>query len=55
MNAWDCLAGQLLIKEAGGTIEVQSAKKMLSHGGRVIASGPNIFDEILEIANEAYI
>jgi myo-inositol-1(or 4)-monophosphatase len=55
MNAWDCLAGQLLIKEAGGTIEVQSAKKMLSHGGRVIASGPYIFDEILEIANEAYI
>ena len=55
MNAWDCLAGQLLIKEAGGTIEMQSAKKMLSQGGRVIASGPNIFDEILEIANEAYI
>ncbi|MGI9349711.1 MAG: inositol monophosphatase family protein [Amylibacter sp.] len=55
MNAWDCLAGQLLIKEAGGTIEVQSAKKMLSQGGRVIASGPYIFDEILEIANEAYI
>ena len=55
MNAWDCLAGQLLIKEAGGIIEFQDANKMLVEGGRVIASGPNVFDEILEIANKAYI
>ena len=55
MNAWDCLAGQLLIKEAGGIIEFQDANKMLVEGGRVIASGRNVFDEILEIANKAYI
>jgi len=55
MNAWDCLAGQLLIKEAGGIIEVQDANEMLKSGGRVIASGPGVFDEILEIANKAYV
>jgi len=55
MNAWDCLAGQLLIKEAGGIIEVQDANEMLKSGGRVIASGPGVFDEIFEIANKAYV
>jgi len=28
---------------------------MLLNGGRVIASGPGIFDELLKIANETYI
>ncbi len=50
MNAWDCLAGQLLIAEAGGKIEKQSAEDMLANGGRVIASTPAIFDELLSMA-----
>lgn len=50
MNAWDCMAGQLLIAEAGGRIEKQSAKDMLLNGGRVIASAPIIFDELLAMA-----
>ena len=50
MNAWDCLAGQLLIAEAGGKIEKQSAEDMLINGGRVIASSPIIFDELLSMA-----
>ncbi|MEM9573663.1 MAG: inositol monophosphatase family protein [Pseudomonadota bacterium] len=50
MNAWDCLAGQLLIAEAGGTIEKQSADDMLINGGRVIASAPTIFDELMSMA-----
>ena len=54
MNAWDCLAGQLLIKEAGGRIEEQSALQMLETGGRVIAGSPQIFDELLEMSNAAY-
>ncbi len=54
MNAWDCLAGQLLIAEAGGCIENQSANDMLINGGRVVASGPGVFDEMVKIANEAY-
>lgn len=54
MNAWDCLAGQLLIAEAGGIIEVQSAGEMLEHGGRVIAGSPDIFDELLAISEVAF-
>lgn len=54
MNAWDCLAGQLMISEAGGQIEIQSAQKMLKSGGRVIASSPTIFDELSDMANQAF-
>lgn len=54
MNAWDCLAGQLLIAEAGGRTEVQSAKQMLDTGGRVIAGSPDVFEEILEMSEKAF-
>lgn len=54
MNAWDCLAGQLLVAEAGGRIERQSATDMLSNGGRVIAGSPDIFDELLAMSQVAY-
>ncbi len=54
MNAWDCLAGQLLIAEAGGRVEDQSADDMIANGGRVIAGPPALFDEILAMAQKAY-
>ena len=54
MNAWDCLAGQLLIAEAGGQIEEQSANEMLIDGGRVIAACPDIYDELLSISATAF-
>ncbi len=54
MNAWDCLAGQLLIEEAGGRVEPQSATDMLAKGGRVIAGSPDIFDELLVMSEAAY-
>ncbi len=54
MNAWDCLAGQLFIAEAGGRIEHQSAEEMLQGGGRVIAGSPDIFDELLTISEAAF-
>lgn len=54
MSAWDCLAEQLLIAEAGGCVEAQSADDMLVNGGRVIASGPGVFDKLPEMANEVY-
>lgn len=54
MNAWDCLAGQLLIAEAGGEVEQQSADAMLRDGGRVIAGGSAIFDELIEMADASF-
>ena len=54
MNAWDCLAGQLLVAEAGGRIEKQSADAMLKSGDRVVAAGPNVFDDLVALADEAF-
>ncbi len=54
MNAWDCLAGQLLIAESGGMIEHQSADDMLKTGGRVLASAPVIFDALVAMSDEIF-
>lgn len=54
MNAWDCLAGQLLVKEAGGRIEDQNADDMIRQGGRVIAGTPEVFDTLVSIADGAW-
>lgn len=51
MNAWDCLAGQLLIREAGGTVEDQDADRMISEGGRVVVGPPRVFPELVAIAD----
>jgi len=55
MNAWDCLAGQLLIAEAGGQVEKQSADMMLDKGGRVVASVPVVFNPLVHMADHAFI
>ncbi len=54
MNAWDCLAGQLLVAEAGGRIEVQDADAMIADGGRVIVGAPEIFDDLLALSEAAF-
>ena len=47
MNAWDCLAGQLLVAEAGGGIEEQSSDQMIKNGGRVIVGAPGVYEALL--------
>jgi myo-inositol-1(or 4)-monophosphatase len=54
MNAWDCLAGQLLIQEAGGHIEEQDADDMIAVGGRVVVGSAEVFDDLLRIAKAAF-
>jgi myo-inositol-1(or 4)-monophosphatase len=54
MNAWDCLAAQLLISEAGGRVEQQSADLMLVHGGRVVVGTPDVFDELVQMSDDAF-
>ncbi|PTX54518.1 myo-inositol-1(or 4)-monophosphatase [Litoreibacter ponti] len=49
MNAWDCLAGQLMIAEAGGVIEDQDVSEMIKDGDRVIAGTPDVFDALKAI------
>ena len=54
MNAWDCLAGQLIVKEAGGLIEDQNAQEMIAHGGRVIVGWPGVFEQLIQMADEHF-
>jgi len=53
MNAWDCLAGQLIVAEAGGGIEDQNADDMIVNGGRVIAANPTVYPQLLSLFNAA--
>ncbi|MEV8468408.1 inositol monophosphatase family protein [Fluviibacterium sp. DFM31] len=54
MNAWDCLAGQLLVAEAGGRVEDQDADRMIADGGRVIVAAPRVFDDLLRLSETAF-
>ena len=54
MNAWDCLAGQLLITEAGGRAEVQSADAMMTSGGRVVTGSAGVFEALVKIADDVF-
>ncbi len=54
MNAWDCLAGQLIVAEAGGCIETQDAEEMIRDGGRVVVGTSAVFDRLLDISKKAF-
>jgi myo-inositol-1(or 4)-monophosphatase len=46
MNAWDCLAGLLLVEEAGGRVGPFLELGGLTAGGPVIAAAPGIADGV---------
>lgn len=54
MNAWDCLAGQLLVAEAGGMIEGQDADAMIRDGGRVVVGAGGVFADLVRLADAAF-
>ena len=54
MNAWDCLAGMLLIAEAGGTVLAPDGATMVEEGTMVIAAGAGVYDRIAAISFAAY-
>ena len=54
MNPWDCVAGLLMIEEAGGRIEPYELEAMLDAGGRVIAGGSGVFPALQRMASEAF-
>jgi len=54
MNAWDCLAGQLIVEEAGGGVEVQDADRMIETGGRVIVGVPGVYEELVRLSDDAF-
>ncbi|WP_299723817.1 inositol monophosphatase family protein [uncultured Tateyamaria sp.] len=54
MNAWDCLAGQLIVAEAGGRVEAQDADVMIRDGGRVVVGSAVVFDQLLDISRTSF-
>jgi myo-inositol-1(or 4)-monophosphatase len=54
MNAWDCLAGMLLVEEAGGTVLKPDPKTVLQAGTLVVAGGKDIFPKLHELCTEAF-
>jgi myo-inositol-1(or 4)-monophosphatase len=50
MNAWDCLAGLLLVREAGGWTNDFLANDGLTNGNPAIAAGPGLVDKLLHVS-----
>ena len=53
MHPWDCLAGLLLVREAGGKTLPLKAQAMLADGGIVLAAAPGAWADILEITRNS--
>lgn len=54
MNAWDCLAGFLLIEEAGGKVEPFNRGDVLVNGTIAIAGAPGAFAWVRERSVKAF-
>ena len=54
MNAWDCLAAQLIVEEAGGRVEDQDAEEMIASGGRVVVGVEGVFEDLVRLSNESF-
>lgn len=50
MNAWDCVAGLLMVREAGGRIHQVPSTEMLQHGSVIITGGAGVFPDIDRLA-----
>ena len=46
MNPWDCLAGLLMIEEAGGRSWPYNTEKMMAQGDAILGSTPGVFDAL---------
>jgi myo-inositol-1(or 4)-monophosphatase len=54
MNAWDFLAGHLIVAEAGGRVEAVNADEAIAQGGRVVTAGAGVFGAVQALAKAAY-
>lgn len=55
MNAWDFLAGQLIVAEAGGRVETTDADVAISRGGRVVLGAADCWDDLQRLVKAAYL
>ena len=53
-NVWDCIAGLLLVEEAGGIVLEHDAGQLLEAGGRIAVANPFVFQTVDSIAADAF-
>ena len=46
MNPWDCLAGMLMIMEAGGTVKLPAPEALTTERFALVAGGPGVYAAI---------
>lgn len=54
MNAWDCVGGLLMVKEAGGLVAEFDMATMLAKGGRVVCACPGVYPAIAGFVSDCY-
>ena len=54
MNAWDCIAGLLMIEQAGGQVQSFDMSVMLERGERVVASCPGVYTQLRQLTDRAF-
>ena len=54
MNAWDCIAGILLVEEAGGRVITPDPATVLERGTIVVVGGAEVFDDIFALCAETF-
>ena len=54
MNAWDCLAGLLLVEEAGGRIAAPDPATVVDTGALVVAGAQGVFDKVEDLCAKAF-
>ncbi len=54
MNAWDCVAGLLMVREAGGRIHQIPSGEMLQNGSVIITGGAGVFPDIERLARSHF-
>lgn len=52
IQPWDCLAGLLLVDEAGGVTAPYCKDRPFSKGDHIIAAAPNVWDALQKMATE---
>ena len=52
MHAWDCLAGLLMIREAGGRTAPFPEGEGLLRGGRILAAAPAAWDDLARLMGD---
>ena len=54
INAWDCLAGLLLVEEAGGRVAPYSTEAFLAEAQSVICATPDAYDALVALSHRAF-